>query len=330
MCTAMSLKTNKQEVIFGRTMDFSYELDPEIYIIPKNYEWANAFKTFKYNNQYKIIGTGQKLDKVILVDGINEKGLGVAALYFQGEAYYSDDENKRERPTIGSYEVVNFLLGHCQNILEVMEVLNKVEIIGAKDEITNVVAPLHWFVVDSDDRCLTIEQTKEGLHFYDNPVKVLSNSPSFEWHITNLSNYLSISNHQIEEDKIGNLKLKPFGQGGGTFGLPGDYTSPSRFIRVVYQKHFTKIPKEIDDVINTCFNIMKTVTIPKGVVMTSRETYDYTQYVVFMNVKTGDYYFNTYNNNQILKVNINDMIIKEITSLGKLRNKLEIKKITTS
>ena len=87
---------------------------------------------------------------------------------------------------------------------------------------------------------------------------------------------------------------------------------------------------EMDDVINTCFNIMKTVTIPKGVVMTSRETYDYTQYVVFMNVKTGDYYFNTYNNNQILKVNINDMIIKEITSLGKLRNKLEIKKITTS
>ena len=38
MCTAIAVQTPQREVYFGRTMDFSYPLDPELYFIPKGYE----------------------------------------------------------------------------------------------------------------------------------------------------------------------------------------------------------------------------------------------------------------------------------------------------
>ena len=319
MCTALALKSKKDEIIFGRTMDFSYELDPEVYIIPRNYEWVNSFNNFKFTNPYKIIGTGQNIGKVILVDGINEMGLGVAALYFQGEAYFEREPKLKDRITVGSIEMVNFLLGQCGNVDEVINILNKIDIVGVEDSITSSVAPLHWFVVDRKGKCITIEQTKDGLHIYDNPVQVLTNSPNFNWHMTNLKNYISLSPFQIDQIKLDKLTLKAFGQGGGFFGMPGDYTSPSRFIRIVFQKNNVEIPDNTLDVINTCFNLMKTVSIPKGVVITNRGTNDYTQYTTFMNIATGDYYLNTYYNNQIFKANINSSNATEIVSLGKLK-----------
>ncbi len=38
MCTAITLQSEQLENFFGRTMDFSYGIDPELFIIPKNYE----------------------------------------------------------------------------------------------------------------------------------------------------------------------------------------------------------------------------------------------------------------------------------------------------
>ncbi|MDD2208766.1 MAG: linear amide C-N hydrolase [Bacilli bacterium] len=41
MCTAMTLQSKNNEVFFGRTMDFSYEISPEVYIVPAGYEWIS-------------------------------------------------------------------------------------------------------------------------------------------------------------------------------------------------------------------------------------------------------------------------------------------------
>ncbi len=101
--------------------------------------------------------------------------------------------------------------------------------------------------------------------------------------------------------------------------MPGDYSSPSRFIRAVFQKTNVKIPDTTLDIINTCFNTIKTVSIPKGIVITNRGTDDYTQYTTFINVATGDYYFNSYNNNQILRANINSSNSSVVVSLGKIK-----------
>lgn len=326
MCTALSLISKQNEVFFGRTMDFSHELNPEIYIVPKNYEWHSMIDSNVITNKYKFIGTGQNVGKVVFADGMNEKGLGVAVLYFSGYAKF-DSEINFEKQSLSNLEVVTYLLGNCESIDDVIHKLPSIQIIGVKDPITNAVAPLHWIVTDRSGDTITIEKTQNGMEVLNNPVGVLANSPNLSWHLTNLRNYLSVSPNQIEETKWDNFTLLPFSQGGGTFGLPGDYTSPSRFVRVAFQKNYLELPETREETLVSCFHLLETVSIPKGVVITSRNTPDYTQYTVFMNLNTGDYFFTTYLDTGIKKANINDYNINQVKSLGKLKRKVEIKNI---
>ncbi len=319
MCTAMSVTSKSKKHFFGRTMDFSYELDPEIYISPRDYKWDTGINNNVISNKYKFIGIGQDIGKITFADGANELGLAGAVLFFPGYADYSNCEySDADRISIASIDIINYILGNCSDIQDVIKRYNSINIIGVEDSVTNSVAPLHWIFVDKKGKCITIEKTANGLKIFDNQLKVLANSPDFEWHMTNLRNYINISPVQQESVSWEDIIITPFGQGAGTFGLPGDYTSPSRFLRTAYLKSFTYIPEKDDEVINTCFNIMKGVTIPKGTVITKRGTNDYTQYTAFINTDSGDYYFNTYSNNQITKVNINQIDSDNIISLGKI------------
>ena len=66
------------------------------------------------------------------------------------------------------------------------------------------------------------KNTISGLQLMDNDIGVLSNSPDFTWHMTNLRNYMNVSPRQNPEEAWNNVTLTPSGQGAGTFGLPGD------------------------------------------------------------------------------------------------------------
>lgn len=319
LCTAMSITSKNRNIFFGRTMDFSYKLDPEIYISPRDYKWNTGLSDKVINNKYKFIGIGQNIGKITFADGVNELGLAGAVLFFPGYADYNNYENSNSnRISIASIDIINFVLGNCSDVQDVIKILNNINIIGVEDSVTNSIAPLHWIFVDKKGRCITAEKTTNGLQIFDNQLKVLANSPNFDWHMTNLRNYINISPVQQESISWGNIKITPFGQGAGTFDLPGDYTSPSRFVRTAYLKSFTTAPENDEEAINTCFNIMKGVTIPKGTVITKRGTDDYTQYTAFININSGDYYFNTYSNNQITKVSINQTNCNNIISLGKI------------
>ena len=305
MCTAICFRSKNDEILFGRNMDFSYELDPHIYIVPKNYKWNNYANTYTISNRYKYIATGQDIEGHIFTDGLNEKGLAVAALYFYGYANF-DNINKYSKFSIDSTQIVNFLLGNCSNINDVITTVKQINITGVKDAITNSIAPLHWIAVDKYGRCIVIEKTYDSFKIYNNPFGILTNSPDFKWHITNLRNYINLSPTQKASSIWNNIILEPFGQGGGSFGLPGDYTSPSRFVRAAFEKSNILISKNENELIHNCFNIFNNLSIPKGLVKTIKNTYDYTQYTVVFNTANFNYYFCTYYNNQILFSNIND------------------------
>lgn len=187
---------------------------------------------------------------------------------------------------------------------EAASILRTIRIVGAEDSITGTIAPLHWLVADRTGKSMVIEKTADGLHLMDNPVGVLSNSPDFQWHLTNLRNYMNLSPTQEQSQTWGSLELTPFGQGGGSFGLPGDYTPPSRFVRTAFLKTHTPIPAGRDEAALTCFHIMESVSIPKGPVITSRNTPDYTQYTAFINLSSREYFFKTYGSSCITSASL--------------------------
>ncbi|MFM7237552.1 MAG: linear amide C-N hydrolase [Cyanobium sp.] len=61
------------------------------------------------------------------------------------------------------------------------------------------------------------------------------------------------------------LTLQPFGMGGGGFGLPGDFTPPSRFVRMVYFTQGAIPAADADGAAFQLFHILNNFDIPYGV-----------------------------------------------------------------
>lgn len=321
MCTAIHLRTPRGYSFFGRTMDFSHQLHPELFYIPRGHRWRNVLNTHEFTARYSILGIGEDISPVVFPEGVNESGFAAAALYFPGYASYDPVvAESTEQIPIAAFEVVKFLLSQCSNVEEAAAAIRQVQIVGVLDQVTATIAPLHWMIADQSGACMVIEKTVSGLHVINNPIGVLANSPDFYWQMTNLRNYMNVTPGQMQVNKWGDVQLMPFGQGAGLSGLPGDYTPPSRFVRTAFQKTHTVCPDELEQAVVTCFRIMETVSIPEGVVVTERGSYDFTQYTTFINLATQEYYIKTYHGSQILaakmpQTNSNDT---EVRSLGKI------------
>lgn len=203
---------------------------------------------------------------------------------------------------VAAYDFLHYILGQCTSVEELLTLMENTTIIGVDDPLTQTAAPLHWIAADRTGKCVVLELTYRGAELYSNPMGVLTNSPDFQWHMTNLRNYTEVSPRQNEEAVWGGVRLTPFGQAGGTVSLPGGFTSPERFVRAAYLKSHIPAPEATASAVVSFFQIMKSVSIPKGAVVSHRGTDDYTQYTTFLSLHTGEYFFHTYENQQIIRV----------------------------
>lgn len=304
MCTVITLRSKSEEQFLGRTMDFSFDIIPQFFIIPSFYTWS-SINHRQMTDTYRFIGIGQKLDGLLgFFDGVNEKGFAAAVLYFADYAKYEDESANQSRDTIASIDFLHFILGKCSSVESLSEVLKNIAVVGTADPITNSVAPLHWIATDRSGACVVMEATGSGIEIINNPIGVMANSPNFGWHMTNLRNYMETSPTQIEKVTWSGDTLTPFGQAGGTRQLPGGFTSPERFVRAAYLKSHIQPPEYNKEAITACFHIMESVSIPKGTVITSRNTYDYTKYTAFINTNTCEYYYKDYDDLGIRSVSL--------------------------
>lgn len=324
MCTSITFQSKEKENFLGRTMDFSHDIEPGVYVASKNYEWYSLITREKCVDLYSFICIGQRIKNIFGVfDGVNEMGFAVATLYFKDYAYYNFP--LEEKTPIASLDFSHYILGRCSSVKDLKDLLENITIMGVRDPVTKTEAPLHWIVTDRSGECAVIEQTKEGLKVMDNPIGVLANSPDFNWQMTNLRNYMNISVEQEEEAKWREVSLTPFGQGMGSIGLPGGFTSPERFARTAFIKTHAQVPEKKLQTVLECFHIMNGVSIPKGIVLTDKGTYDYTKYIAVMNTNTCEYYFKTYEDDEIKTVNLSDYYTynEELIFLGNISSQVE-------
>ena len=74
------------------------------------------------------------------------------------------------------------------------------------------VSYLHWIVGDAS-RSIVVESRADGLHVVDDPVDVLANQPSIEWHLENLRSYVTVTNDFPEPSQWRSAKLVPYAAG---------------------------------------------------------------------------------------------------------------------
>jgi len=94
-------------------------------------------------------------------------------------------------------------------------------------------------------------------------------------------------------------------------GLPGDYTSPSRFVRTVYNKHFSVKTDDTPTTLNLLQHLLDSVTIPKGVKLKADGNSDYTQYRAYANLTERSYFMEPYDNLELQGVKMTDEMLND-------------------
>lgn len=298
MCTAVTFLT--KDHYFGRNLDLEYHYQEAVTITPRNYPF-HFRKAAALNTHYAMIGIATLAENYPLYyDAVNEKGLSMAGLNFPGNAIYQSIRENKDN--IAPFELIPWILCQCAYVDEALDKLNKLNLANIPFSKEYPISPLHWILADSN-RSITIEPLESGLKIYDNPVGVLTNNPTFDYHIHNLKNYLNLSRDEPENRFAPQLTLKPFSRGMGAFGLPGDLSSPSRFIRAVFTKFNSVCGASEMESISQFFNILGAVAQQAGCVRVG-DDFEKTVYSSCCNTDRGIYYYRTYENSRITAVDM--------------------------
>lgn len=309
-CTGIQLKSEDGSIVNGRTLEFGIWVETNVSVIPRGYTFTGTTPQgpgLTYQSKYAVVGaTAYGVPSVM--DGMNEKGLSVGVFYFPGYAGYSEINSQNQSKAVSPAEFSNWIATQFETIDEVKAALPHVVIAPTVDKgWGSTPAPFHYIVYDKKGNSLVIEPINGKLITYDNPLGVLTNSPTFDWQMTHLRNYINLTPFNVKPLKIKGLELIPFGQGSGMVGLPGDFTPPSRFVRAAIFS-ITAIPvKNSSSAVFQAFHILNQFDIPVGIAREKKEDAIYSDYTLVTAVRdpqTLRYYFRTYDDQNIRMVDL--------------------------
>ena len=298
MCTAITYKT--KDAYFGRTLDIECSYGEEVIVTPRNHKLSFRHKK-DLESHYAIIGMGTVRDGYPLYyDAANECGLGMAGLNFPTNACYFPLQEGKEN--ISPFEFIPWLLSQCKNVDEARKCLSCIHLCNTPFSSELPLSPLHWMIADREES-IVVEGVEEGIKIYENPVGVLTNNPPFSYHLLHLCDYMMLSN-EPPKAQFGKGFLTPYSRGMGAFGLPGDFSSASRFVRAAFVRENSV--SKIDEMasVSQFFHILGAVEHVRGCVLLEDGRYEITAYTSCINLKRGIYYYTTYENRAISAVDL--------------------------
>ena len=299
MCTAVTYRTKSH--YFGRNLDLEYSYNETVMVTPRNYPFH--FRELPVmENHYAMIGMGYVSEGYPLYyDATNEKGLSIAGLNFPGNADYKPYTEGKDN--IAPFELIPWILGQCASVSEAEELLKRINIWNENFSSDLPVSPLHWIIADKE-RSITLESVKAGINVYDNPVGVLTNNPTFDYHLFNLNDYMHLTSEEPRNAFAEGLTLKTYSRGMGALGLPGDASSMSRFVRAAFVKMNSVSGESEAESVSQFFHILKSVEMQRGCVCLDPNVYEITIYSSCCNTDRGIYYYYTYDNSRINAVDM--------------------------
>ena len=304
MCTGIRFNDDKGNMYFGRNLDWSTGYGQKIVVTPRNYHYHAAF-IGDAKPKYALIGMGIVEDNTPLYfDCGNEAGLAIAGLNFPGYAQYESDAVE-SKTNIAAYEFPLWVAMNFSTVDEVEAALKNVAIIAKPINDKYPVSLLHWIIGDAK-RSIVVEYTASGLQIFKNDVDVLTNQPGYAWHQENLRNYLNLSSPQPEKVTWGKAEMTAFGSGSLMRGLPGDYYSPSRFVRVAYLNTHYPVKSTEEENVARLFHTLTGVAMIDGAAAMSSGDFEKTVYTGDYSAATKTYYWNTYEDPAIQHATLTD------------------------
>ena len=316
MCTAVTYTT--KDHYFGRTFDWEVSYGEQIAFMPRNYPLYFR-KQPALKCHYALLGMAVVVESVsdgvaaeengnagatqtpLYYDAINEKGLGMAGLNFPDNTDYKEPAEGMDN--IAPFELIPWILGQCETVEDAKGLLERMNLVKIPFGRQYPLSPLHWIIADKKE-AITVECVKEGLKVYDNPVGVLTNNPPFDMHMFYLTNFMQLSGGEPENRFAEDLCLVPYSRGMGAMGLPGDWSSASRFVRCAFAKKNSRSGSSEPESVSQFFRILGSVEQIRGcVALEKRQSgegiYEISVYTSCCNLDKGLYYYKTYENSTV-------------------------------
>ncbi|MBQ4072063.1 MAG: linear amide C-N hydrolase [Clostridia bacterium] len=278
MCTSVC-KTINGIFLFGRNLDLDYDFGEGVVVLPVGYALPLRH-TEALGERLGCAGVGCIADGYpLLAEGMNEAGLCAAALDFPCMGRYADGCGDG-LINLAPFEVLPYILGYCRSLDEAREVLSRCRIVDTplSDKIKNT--KMHYHIADRTG-AVAVEIEGEQVKIYDNPFGTLTNAPDFSFHRDNMRLYSAL------EDRAPHDKGALFTNGVGALGMPGDYTSPSRFVRSAWL--CARLKAEVGCEEAALGSVMGAVAVPRGSVTNASGKSHYTRYTSLLSPEEHSY-----------------------------------------
>ena len=315
-CTNFQLSSKDNNIIVGRTMEFGVELDSKVIIRPRNMVHVSSTpdgsKGLRWKSKYGYI-TADSINLDIAVDGFNEKGLSSGMLWMPGSEYEEKNLGPKDK-VIDILELSNWILGNFATVDEVKRELPKIQVWAKYQKTLQTVPQIHLAVHDANGKSIVIEFLNGKKIIHDNDIGVLTNAPSFDWHINNLRNYAHIVPTSKHTNNIFGGKIAPNMIGSSLIGIPNDYTPPSRFVRMAAILELTDTPENNREAIRTTEHIISSIDIPKGLLKEQSNPnllHNYTQWVTIKDLTNKNFYFRSYEDLTLRKIELSKIDLND-------------------
>lgn len=312
-CTDVRIVAADGSPMTVRTMEFAVDLASEVQIVPRGVKVTSPAPNgagLTWTSKYGFVAMNA-FDQPVATDGLNEKGLGFGALYLPGETRYPEVQAGEEQRALSNARFGTWVLGNFATVDEVRDALRNVVVWGEPVPQLGSFSPLHYAIHDAGGKSLVIEFVDGKAHVYDNAVGVLTNSPTYDWHLQNLRNYANLTAVNAAPIKLGAVTYAGTGQGSGLHGLPGDPTPPSRFVMAAATAYLADKPKDAAEALIVATHLIDRVDIPKGLVRDyangGKPAADYTQWTTYRDHANKVYYWRSYNDPGLKAVDLNSL-----------------------
>lgn len=310
-CTGISLTAKDGSYIQARTIENADTVLPSEYvIIPRGHRIVSYTPEAKngmlFTARYGVVGLCV-VQKEFIAEGVNEVGLSCGLFFFPSYGSYKPYDANYAMQTVGDLQLNSWILTQFATVDEAIDAINtgNVRVVGL-----DKTAVVHYRIGDKSGRQVVLEFVDGVPHFYENRVGVITNAPGFQWHLTNLNNYVNLFSGSAPGHLIGKQELKPLGGSSGLLGLPGDATSPSRFVRAAF---FCNTAPQMPDGFSTvtqCFHLLNSFDIPIGIEHKKNEVPDIpsaTQWTSAIDLTNRKVYYKTAYNNNIRCIDLNSI-----------------------
>ena len=313
-CTGITLKSQDGGTVVARTIDWSgAEMDNMYVIMPRATTQTSLLPNgvsggMQFISKYGFVGLAVEIPQFV-VDGTNEAGLSAALFYFPGFGEYPEYNPADKDKSIADFQLVSWILSNFSTIDEVKAAIQDISVIN----IDRRAATTHWRITEQSGRQAILEIVDGVPHFYDSKVGVLTNAPGYPWHLTNLNNYINLTSGTMNPHKLGfgSTTLKSLSNGTGFLGMPGDMTSPSRFVRAAFFSQYSRPQKSTYKSVMQAFHLLNNFDVPIGAQYAIDDTPpnmpSATQWTIATDLKNHIIYYHTMYDRTIRRIDFNDI-----------------------